>query len=255
MTGQFQKYSQYYDLIYQSKDYPAETSYIDKILRKSTSKPLKTFLSLGCGTASYEMLLAKKGYQIDGVDLSSTMLGVAKEKISHAKLTSKITLHQGDIRKFSLDKQFDAAGMLFNIVGYMIENQDFENALLNVSKHLKPGGLFVFDCWYTPAVLRDPPTDRVKKISKKDSRVLRLTRSQLNLDRNFVDINFQVLSIKGSKILDEVNENHPMRYFSLPELNYYFTKTGFQLVSAYDWLETTPVTGKKWDIFIVARKI
>lgn len=254
MTKQFQKYSKFYDLIYNSKDYLAEANYVGKLLHSNTSKPLNTLLSLGCGTATYELLLVKNGFQVDGVDLSVTMLAIAKEKISKAKLEEKITLHHADIRKLTLNKQFDTAIMLFNIMGYMITNIDLESCLLKVSEHLKPGGLFVFDCWYAPFILNNYPTYQIKEITQNDTRIVRLTHSQISLEKNLVNVNFKVLEIKKSRIIDEIEEDHSVRYFSLPELGYYFSKTGFQLVAAYDWLETTPATGKKRDIVLIIRK-
>lgn len=255
MTAQFQKYSQFYDLIYQDKDYIKEANYIDKIIHENTTKRPKNILSLGCGTGSYELLFAKKGYQIDGVDLSSQMLAIARKKISHSKLSSKISLHQGDIRKVTLNKQFDIAIMLFNIAGYMLKNKDFEDCLLNIAKHLKPKGLFIFDCFHAPIVLRDHIPYQIKEINHDGSKIIRLTRSKLIWDANIVDINFQILNIRGSKTISDINERHSIRYFSLPELDYFLTNAGFERLSTYDWLETSPEVRNKRDILTIARKI
>ena len=42
-----------------------------------------------------------------------------------------------------------------------------KNTFKTVNKHLKNGGIFIFDFWYGPAVLRDLPTKRVKKVENK----------------------------------------------------------------------------------------
>lgn len=255
MATQFKKYSQFYDLIYQDKDYIKEANYIDRIIHKNTTIRPKNILSLGCGTGSYELLFAKKGYQIDGVDLSSQMLALAKKKISHSKLSSKISLHQGDIRKIALNKQFDIVVMLFNIAGYMLENRDFTDCLLNVSKHLKSGGLFLFDCFHAPIVLRDHIPYQIKETNHGGSKIIRLTKSKLIWDTNVVDINFRVLNIRGTKTISDINERHPIRYFSLPELDNFLTNAGFERLFTYDWLETSPEVRNKRDILTVARKI
>jgi len=66
-------YSQYYDLLYQDKDYIAEVDYIENLI-KSHSREVKTILDLGCGTGKHDELLCDKGYTVHGVDISKEML-------------------------------------------------------------------------------------------------------------------------------------------------------------------------------------
>src|SRR3989338_5573638 len=103
----FQTYAKYYDVIYQEKNYPKEVDFLIKALKKYSSKPVKNILSLGCGTASYEILLAKKGFNILGVDASEKMLAIAKEKAVREQV--KITLKKADVSRFSVSKKYDVA--------------------------------------------------------------------------------------------------------------------------------------------------
>lgn len=252
----FSKYSDYYDTLYRNKDYKSEAEFVEKLLGKHLRHKTHSLLSLGCGTCGHEVILAKSGYQIVGVDRSSEMLEVARKKIKRMGLAKDINLINGDIRELMFEQTFDGVIAMFNVMGYQIENNDMQRTLGGVSKCLKKGGVFIFDCWYAPAVLRDPPTDKVKEITAKGQRLIRLTKSQLELNKDVVNISFQVLNIKGGKILDEVNENHPMRYFTLPGLEYFLQKSGLELVNTYDWMEmSSPASGRKWDVFVVARKV
>lgn len=52
---------------------------------------------------------------------------------------------------------------LFHVLRYQITNNDVLDMLSTVKLHLKPGGLFILEFWYGPAVLMDRPEKRVKR--------------------------------------------------------------------------------------------
>jgi SAM-dependent methyltransferase len=250
----FLDYSKYYDVIYKDKDYKGETAFILKHLDKFSSRR-SNLLSLGCGTCSYELLMAIKGYRIVGIDRSAEMLKVAAEKIKKAQLESKIKIYQKDVQKFEFEEKFDSAFAMFNIVGYQTKNEEFKAMLKNVNKVLKPGGIFMFDCWYMPAVLKDRPVDRVKEIKIGKRRIIRLTKSRLNETGNPIEITFKVLEVENKRLLSETEETHCMRYWSLPELTYFLNNTGFEVVKTCDFMnENSEISENNWNIFVVARK-
>lgn len=248
----FEQYSKYYDLLYKQKNYLKEVSFVEKIFDKYKITEIRNLLTLGCGTASHEIVFAQKGYKITGIDISKTMLDIAKNKIKNLNLENNISLIKGDVRKIKLTKKFEAVLALFNVMGYQISNNDVENTLMGVSGALKKGGLFIFDCWHTPAVLIDKPTNRVKSIKEGENTISRITNSKLDPLKNLIKINFKIVDSKNSK---SVSETHTMRYFSIPEISYFLNKNGMELVNVYNFLDlTTKVKDDKWNIFIVAKK-
>jgi len=60
----FERYAEYYDLIYQDKDYEKEYDFIEEIFQNFSSNPVKTIFDGGCGTGGHAIPLAKRGYQI-----------------------------------------------------------------------------------------------------------------------------------------------------------------------------------------------
>lgn len=249
----FKNYSNYYDIVYRDKNYQKETDFLMEVFRKFGHKG-KTLLSLGCGTCSYELLLAKKGFNIVGIDKSSEMLKIASAKLREIRFENKVSLFNKDIRSFKFDKKFDNAMAMFNIVGYQTTNTDFEKMLVNIKQSLKKDGIFIFDCWYLPAVLKDKPLDRIKKINTKEGEVIRITKSRLMQNENLIEINFDVLDIKKEKVTETI-ETHCMRYWSLPEIEYFLKKNGFSLVHVSNFMNlNSEISDNKWDIFVVARK-
>ena len=87
--GYYKEYSYIYDNIYSNKNYKKEFDFILKYLKRFSPKS-KTILDLGCGTGSYTQFFAKKNYQITGVDISKSMIDIAKKKIRNKKNVSFI---------------------------------------------------------------------------------------------------------------------------------------------------------------------
>ena len=137
----FGNYSNYYDLLYKDKDYPAEINFIDSLLKQYGIGDVKTILDVGCGTGGHAFLLSEKGYTVTGVDISENMLSIAKEKAK--KIKADVNFFQADVCDFNLNMKFDVIISMFAVMGYQTTNEDFDRALLSVSKHLRPGGLFI----------------------------------------------------------------------------------------------------------------
>ena len=251
--NQFASYANYYDDAYQSKPYKQEVDKIEEFFAKHSSSKITTILSLGCGTGTYEIELARRGYTITGVDLSADMLDKARAKISGAGLEDKIELIEGDIRSIELEGRYDAVLMMFNIAGYLHAPADLTAVVRNIGKHVESGSLFIFDVWNGPAVELDPPTDREKEIEKDGRKVLRKTTAELDKDSRLVKIAFSVID---QDLDNEVVEQHPMRYWFLDELTDSLRVGGYQLLKTTSFKDITqPITDNEWDMFVVASKL
>jgi SAM-dependent methyltransferase len=86
-----------------------------------------------------------------GIDISSGMLQEAAKK-SFAQRAS-VEWIQGDIREFSLDKQFSLVVFPANALCHLLTLRDFEVCLECVMQHLAPNGRFVIDVFVPKAEL------------------------------------------------------------------------------------------------------
>ncbi len=250
----FGNYSNYYDFIYKDKDYPAETDFIDSLIKKFSNGNIKTILDMGCGTGGHAFLLAQKGYNVMGIDRSEGMLSIAKEKAKKTK--TSVDFLKADIRDFNLNKEFDAVISMFAVMGYQTTNEDFEKALLNASQHLKHGGLFIFDVWFGPTVISQKPRDKIKIIENNDGKIIRLTRSTLDILKHTVDVNFNVMKIIDDKIIEQIEETHTLRFFFPMELELFIKNSGYQIIKMIPFMKIDGILSENdWDMTIVAKKI
>ncbi len=245
-------YSRYYDLIYQGKDYSSEVEYVDTLIKNEPIK-IKTILDLGCGTGRHDELLCNKGYVVHGVDISEEMLKVAETR--RKNIENKLVFNQSDITKLELNQKFDAVISLFHVMSYQISNKALDEVFSRVKDHLNDGGIFIFDFWYGPAVLTDPPKTTTKKLEDEFIKIKRTAESQINVQKNTVDVRFDILveNKKDYKLLKK-KELHKMRYFFDTELELLCDKNSFHILEKFKWLSFDEPGLKTWNVVWVIKK-
>lgn len=246
MENNFNLYSKYYDLLYLNKDYEAEANYISDCI-KSFSPNAKTILEFGSGTGIHGLILQKKGYEIYGLERSKQMVEEAKHL--------EFPCEEADITNFELDRKFDAVISLFHVLSYVNDNASLEKVFRNASKCLNLGGLFIFDIWYSPAVYHQKPETRIKKVENEEICVIRMAESGTQVNKNIVDVNYSILvKNKSSDKWIEFNEKHPMRHFSIPEIDLLATFTGFEILRTEEFLTGNEPSENTWGVNFILKK-
>lgn len=249
----FNSYSQYYDLLYKDKDYETETAYIINLIEKYSSGA-KTILEFGCGTGIHGNLLAKKGYSVHGIEMSSEMVQRAKTREIESKEGCFKSI-AGDIRKTKLDRSFDVLVSLFHVISYQTTNEDLKSTFENAAYHLKQGGGFIFDVWYGPAVISIKPTVRVMTINDDEIQLTRIAEPVLYEDKNIVEVNYTLfIENIADNSFQRINEKHTMRYFTTPEINLLLNQNGFELLHSEEWLTGSRPSIDTWGVCYIGRK-
>lgn len=220
-------YAGAYDAMYREKDYEGECDLLERIFRHYATGSVRTVLDMGCGTGNHALPLATRGYSVAGVDLSTEMLEAARQKAAQQNLDAQF--YQGDVRDFSLYETFDAATMMFAVLGYQLSNEDVLQALKTAHRHLKEGGVLTFDVWYGLAVLNLRPETRVSTIDTERGSLLRVASGSLDVTQHRCDVRYQLWLLDGDRLVDRTAETHGMRYFFPQELALFLELAGFRL--------------------------
>jgi SAM-dependent methyltransferase len=243
---QFDLYSQYYDLIYLSKDYADEAQ---KVISK-LDHPRPLLLELGSGSGGHANVLTQLGCTVTGIDLSHSMVQIANEK-----KIDNFKAFQGDIRDFSLNEEFDAAISLFHVISYLSSNSDVNDCLRAVHRHLKPNGIFIFDCWFAPSVYHQGFEIREKNFENEHIHVRRISSATLNTDENTAVVHFDItVSDKHSPNQQLITEDHKMRFFSIPEIRLFAENCGFKLIEVFDLHSENTPSLDTWAITVKLQK-
>jgi SAM-dependent methyltransferase len=123
-----------FPIISPPEDYIEETKFYFQWIKQFSKIPVRTLLHLGCGAGHNDFLL-KKHFDVTGVDLSPSMLKLARQ------LNPENVYQQGDMRDVRLGKQFDTVVCLDSI-DYLVSESEIRSTMMTAWHHLKPGGVF-----------------------------------------------------------------------------------------------------------------
>jgi SAM-dependent methyltransferase len=250
----FADYADCYDLIYADKDYAGEARKVADALA-AHGVTAGTLLDVGCGTGRHAIEFMKAGFEVTGTDLSDTMLGYAAARRAALPDDAGVaTFAQGDATNMELGQRFDTVVSLFHVMCYQTTPDALAAAFRTAARHLNPGGVFLFDFWYGPAVQADPPTLRVKRVADDRLRVVRIAEPDHDPVTNVVHVHYQIFSERdrsGAWAMTE--EMHTVRYLFEPEIRDALTAAGFTDITVRDWASDGPATPGTWNAYCVAR--
>lgn len=252
-----QDYARAYDAFYRTKDYPAEARFVCETLRKVLGDKAHSILDLGCGTGLHDIELVGAKHSVIGADLSAGMLARAQARRAAlpAEWQNKLHFIEGDARTLKTGATYDAVISLFHVMSYMAGEGDFDTVLANARLHLKPGGALLFDFWYGPAVLADPPQRRERKVEEEGRHICRVTTPHWDKAHDTVRIDFDVSESAGVGETRDTHEEHIMRYFFEDGLRQALPAAGFDIVEFGEWLTGKPPHNKTFGAYILARAV
>ena len=247
-----EKYSNNYDQFYKKKNYIAECNYLEKLFKKYNPNA-KSILDIGCGTGGHLIELKKRGYEVIGIDKSQYMLDIANEKMEDNNI--KCDLYCSDITNFNIDRQFDVVISMFTVMGYMNTNEKLSEACENIYNHINHSGNFIFDVWYGPAVLMDPPCKVSKNEILNDKELIRHSDPQLDIFNHIVKVNYNFLEKENGKINFSEDESHIIRFFFPQEISYVLSRNGFKKIDCYPFMSLEKnLTSSDWNMTVVGIK-
>ena len=153
MSRKYESYgaiSAIYDKINSRVDYVAWADFFEKCFDKFLKERPELVLDLACGTGSMTLELARRGYDMIGIDASFDMLNEALERKFDLELPRDVLFLLQDMREFELYGTVGAITCCLDSLNYLTEDGDLEKCLSLVHNYLDPDGLFLFDTRNVP---------------------------------------------------------------------------------------------------------
>ena len=238
-----------YDELTYDVDYAGWADYIETHFHRR-GLPGKTVLDLACGTGSLTCELARRGYEMIGVDLSPEMLAEAVEKSRDVDGVPPMFLCQ-PMEKLDLYGTIDACVCCLDSVNYVTEPKKLKKAFERVHIFLMPGGLFIFDV-NSPAKLEGLDGQVFLDETEDAYCVWRAEFSRRSrICSYFMDI-FHLDEETGQWVRGE--ELHRERSYTVEALTGFLREAGFRDIKVYgDRKLRSPKPGED-RLFFVARK-
>lgn len=254
MSSYSGRHADLYDLFYAEKPYAAEAAFVDRCLHNFSDGPVNRLLEIACGTGTHAFHLEKPGRDIVASDYSEAMLRRAREKATEKH--SRVEFQFQDMTKLDVGGgPFDAVICLFDAIGYVRTNDALSRVFQGVHKHLRPGGLFIFEFWHAAAMIRHYDPLRVRRWQTNDSEVLRISETSLDAANQTSEVKYSIYELKHNGTYSALTETQVNRYFLLREMEQWLSWYKFTPVKWFaGFTDDETITEETWHIVSVARR-
>ena len=216
MLNPYERSAQVYDLYFSWLDYETHAVTIHELIEER--KPgASSLLELGCGTGRY-MEQLRQWYEIEGLDISESMLTVAHRRLPDA------VLHLDNMTAFELGKTYDAVVCLFSSVAYVTSLADLGSMMRCATQHLNPGGVLIIEPWFTPDAWVDGQID-ARIVEGDGMKVARIGSNAVEGNRAIMRWAWAVAWEDGDA--DAYVEEHPTGLFTVSEYDTLLREAGF----------------------------
>jgi len=254
MTNSFgNKYAELYDKFYKDKDYDGEVKMLEDIFKRYDCNPGDSILDIGCGTGNHSLRMAKRGYNVTGIDPSGVMLKMAMEKAIDENI--KINLKKRGLPHLNLRMKYKGIECMFNVINHILDERDIINSFKNIYEHLDDKGVFVFDFRNAITSLKNYSPKRVLHIKERDADYFRVSNSSINPGTMVFDTQYECFVIKYGQC-GRFHEEHKVRAFFKEEINDWLSKSKFKLKEMFPFGEPGKEVdeNKDWNIIGVCVK-
>jgi len=217
-------------------------------------------LEVGCGTGRVIIPLAREGIRVVGVDLSSHMLAIARRKIDDeaAEVRERIELQQGDMRDFSLGREFPCVFVPQAAVFHLDGQEAVRGSFRNFHEHTKPGGVILVDV-VSPDRMKNQEVGREVMVGERIAPETGLRNRELN-EKLYIDRERQVVCCKHSFIVGEgdrerrIEVQQKYRWLEEQEAVALFREVGCREVTVFGDYDRSPFGESSPRLILLARK-
>lgn len=249
----FNRYAHFYDVFYRKKNYKKECDFLEQLFAQYKRNP-KTILDLGCGTGGHMLPLAQRGYAVTGIDASSEMLSMAREKFN--KNNARAEFLKSKIQLFKAAEKFDVIVCMFSVIDYLTQDKDILKTLRNAAAHMKKTSLLIFDFWQAEAVEKYFSPKKKRTFQSREWMVERRSSTKIDRKKCLCEVNYKILFKGNGYPKENFQEKHVLRYFSIGEMKDFLQKAGLNILGLHPFSNINEIIrNNTWDVTVVAQRM
>ena len=242
------KFAQVYDLFMDNVDYEGWADCLEKHLKEEGIED-GLVLELGCGTGTMTGLLARRGYDMIGVDNSEEMLAEAMEKKVEDGLDILYLLQ--DMQEFELYGTVRAAVSVCDSLNYITEKEELLQVFRLVNNYLDPGGIFLFDM-NTVHKYRDILGDDTIAENRDEGSFIWENSYDPDTGLNIYEL--AVFLPREDGLYEKCEELHCQRAYEQADIEALIREAGMEIVGVYDAYTDKPASPDSERLLFIARE-
>ncbi len=239
-----------YDEINKDIDYTSWADFIEKIISENRGfEEQNLVLDLGCGTGKMTLELARRGYDLTGIDSSLEMLDIARREAEKNGISNILWLNQ-DMRDFELYGTVGITVSCLDCMNHLSKKADFERCLSLVHNYLVPGGLFIFDI-NGKAKFENVYSNNSYVMENENS--VCVWQNEYNRGSGICRFYITLFSENENGSYDRYDELQTEKMYTLKSVKAMLLNSGFEFLGAYSDFDFSEATDENERIYIVAK--
>jgi 2-polyprenyl-3-methyl-5-hydroxy-6-metoxy-1,4-benzoquinol methylase len=211
---------------------------VEFVLERLELDPGARVLDVACGHGRHSLELARRGFDVTGVDLSPRSIALAREAAEREGL--KATFVERDARELGFDGEFDAAINLFtSAIGYFDDEAENQRVVGGVARALRRGGSFMVDTINLLSLARG---FRELEWDEYRSGTIMIERRQFDFERARNDATWMFVRSDGSR----KTLRHSLRVYAPHELMAMFDAAGLDVAGAWGNFDGDALSFDAW---------
>ncbi len=212
-------------------------------------QPHGAVLELGCGTGRVALALAREGFNVTGLDLSESMLGVFGEKLGRepSDVAARVELVRGNMAQFDLGKRFGMIIAPFRAFQALTDDADIRSSLVCIRDHLTDDGVYIANVfnpfpvmdqsWCYPESVQWERRDQVTgNYVVKKTWGDRIDTSKQIIYPHYA---FEITYPDGHT--QRIAEDMQLKYYYADQLAVEVERAGMVITERYAWYDKTPL--------------
>lgn len=221
-----------------------ETSHdVDRIEAFASLTPPMRVLDIGCGNGRHSIEMARRGYQVVGIDIARLYLSQARENLRDSGLEVDFRLQRGsELRE---NEFFDFVLAYWHTIGFM-SHSEIQSHFRSIYIALKPKAPFLF-VFQGPKLISGQENESCRDWGEKNDKFILTEKAIKN---GFRDENCVVINTVSGEIIEYREHQRAMRY---EEIMGYLQHAGFYNIETYSDFEKSPATQRDFSIFLCVK--
>lgn len=240
-----------YDKVNEDINYTEWADFIEKIIERCyTEGTPSLILDLGSGTGRMTVELARRGYDMTGVDFSVEMLDIAKNTADEMGLGDRILWLCQDMCEFELYGTVDVTVSCLDCINHLTDTKSLTKCFDLVHNYLIPNGLFIFDI---------NGKHKFENVYADNSYVIEdgdcfcVWQNCYNKRNGLCDFYITVFEEGDDGRYERYDEEQREKMYTLRAIKKALTACGFEFIGAYRDFGFTPASDDDDRIYVVAR--
>jgi SAM-dependent methyltransferase len=249
----------YFEIAFQHRDIGRECDFVESVMELYSKTDNRKVLDVFCGTGAHILELLRRGYEVDGFDMTDPMLDYVREKVSPASY--KPRLWKDNLENFKVEGEYGLLTNMLTSFNYITTNEGVLSHLESAAKALSYGGIYIIEMNHPRDILSDATSAPNRWVEVRGDLEIEMDWDYKSAQLDYID---QIYNMTGKMKIREgdkeklLTSEERIRIFLFQEMRALIALSGWlnlvRAFGAFNFDQALDSSEGSWRMILVLRK-